>query len=101
MLPQKLLLKERWNMIRTPDVITMGIIMVKDMSAGTIMGIIMAKTMSVGTIMEKVIIMVMKAATVITVKDMSADITMAKGSTAVMRRETKDAVVATANKRVV
>lgn len=97
MLPQKLLLKERWNMIRTPDVITMGIIMVKDMSVGTIM----AKIMSVGTIMGKAIIMVMKAATVITVKDMSADIIMAKGSTAAMRRETKDAVVATASERVV
>ena len=97
MLPQKLLLKERWNMIRTPDVITMGIIMVKDMSVGTIM----AKIMSVGTIMGKAIIMVMKAATAITVKDMSADIIMAKGSTAAMRRETKDAVVATASERVV
>ena len=87
MLPQKLLLKERWNMIRTPDVITMGVIMVKDMSVGTIMG--------------KAIIMVMKAATVITVKDMSADIIMATGSTAAVRRETKDAVVATASERVV
>ena len=87
MLPQKLLLKERWNMIRTPDVITMGVIMVKYMSVGTIMG--------------KAIIMVMKAATVITVKDMSADIIMAKGSTAAVRRETKDAVVATASERVV
>ncbi len=76
--PQKLLLKGLWSMIRTPGAITMGIIMAR------------------AIIMD---IMVMKAATAITVKDMSADTTMAKGSTVAIKRETKDAVTITANKR--
>ena len=65
-------------MIRTPGAITMGIIMAR------------------AIIMD---IMVMKAATAITVKDMSADTTMAKGSTVAIKRETKDAVTITANKK--
>ena len=75
-------------MIRTPDVITMGIIM--------------AKIMSVGIAMGKAIIMdilVMKAVTAIMGKGMSAAIIMMKVSTVAIRRETKDAVAITANKR--
>ena len=72
MLPQKPLLKEHWNMIRTPGVITMATIM--------------------GAIMEKV-----TSADIIMVKNMSADTIMVKGLTAGTGRETKDAVVITAS----
>lgn len=85
---QKLLLKELWRMTRTPGVVTMSIIM--------------AKVMSVGIAMGKAIIMdilVMKAVTAIMGKVMSAAIIMVKVSTVAIRRETKDAVAITANKK--
>ena len=55
-------------------------------------GITMAKDMSVDTIMA------MKAAAIITVKIMSADIITEKASTAAMKRGTRAAAVITASK---